>query len=220
MSSNLNATLSTSRRLPSFRTRLVVAGLAAMAFALPSLGRTAEPSRHAIVLADAEATAATISAGYAARGFAIERVNSTRTDLVGRSEDVAAAARELIASGVEPADITIVAAGDATSTALLASAVVGRLDVNYVLVGGCDPQLASNYRFRPSGRMLSLVEPGNNRSCRPQWTNAPRVSQRRELAVADVVNAWNHADAFNAMVQWSQGEYLEAQTKLIASNVR
>ena len=218
MSSNPNAS-SSSRRLPDLRTRLLIAGVAAMAFALPSVGHSATP-RHAIVLADSEASAVEISTGYAARGFTIDRANPTRTDVVGRAEEVAATARELIASGVDSADITIVAAGDATSTAVLASAVLGRLDVNYVLVGGCDPALANNYRFRPSGRMLSLVEPGTNRSCRPQWTDAPRVSQRRELAVADAGNVWKHAVAFNAMVQWSEGEYLEAQTQLVASTAR
>ena len=217
MSSNPNASSST-RRLPDLRTRLFIAGLAAVAFTLPGIGHSATP-RHAIVLADTDASAAQISTGYAARGFTIDRANPTQTDVVGRAEEVAAAARELIASGVDSADITIVAAGDATSTALLASAVLGRLDVNYVLVGGCDPALATSYRFRPSGRMLSLVEPGTSRSCRPQWTNAPRVSQRRELAITDAANVWNQADAFNAMVQWSEGGYLEAQTKLVASTV-
>jgi hypothetical protein len=218
MSSNPNAT-SFPRRLPDLRTRLLIAGLAAVAFMLPGLSHAAT-SRHAIVLADNDATAAEIRTGYAARGFTIDRANPTKADVVGRAEEVAAAARELIASGIDSADITIVAAGDATSTALLASAVLGRLDVNYVLVGGCDAQLASNYRFRPSGRMLSLVQPGSDRSCRPQWTNAPRVSQRRELSVADAAGVWKHADAFNAMVQWSEGEYIEAQTKLIASATR
>ena len=219
MSSNPNA-LSFPRRQLDLRTRLIVAGVTALAFSLPSLGHSATLQRHAIVLADSDATAAEISTGYAARGFTIDRAASNKADVVGRAEDVAAAARELIASGVDSADITIVAAGDATSTAVLASAVLGRLDVNYVLVGGCDPTLANNYRFRPSGRMLSLIEPGSNRSCRSQWTNAPRVSQRRELAIADSAGVWKHVDAFNAMVQWSEGEYLEAQTKLVATTAR
>ena len=215
MSSYPNA-LSFPRRQLNLRTRLFIAGAAALAFALPGIGHAATP-RHAIVLADSEAAAAEISTAYAARGFTIARANPTAADVVGRAEEVAAAAREVIANGVDSADITIVAAGDATSTALLASAVLGRLDMNYVLVGGCDPALASNYRFRPSGRMLSLVAPGANRSCTPQWSHAPRVSQRRELAVADAASVWKHADAFNAMVQWSQGGNVEAQTKLVAS---
>ena len=219
MSSNLYAKVHT-RRLPDFRTRILIAGLAALAFALPGLSHAAAAERHAIVLADTGANADAIGAGYAARGFAVDRADTQHADLVGRSNDVAAQARELIASGVDPADITIVAAGDTTSTAILASAVLGRLDVNYVLIGGCDATLRANYRFRPSGRMLSLVEPGKNRSCRPQWTDAPRVSQRRELNVDSVAVAWNEAGTFNAIVQWSQGEYLDADTKLVASNAR
>ena len=218
MSSYPNA-LSFPRRQLNLRTRLFVAGIAALAFALPGIGHSATP-RHAIVLADSEAAAADIRTAYAARGFTVANANPAAADVVGRAEEVAATARELIASGVDSADVTIVASGDATSTALLASAVLGRLDVNYVLVGGCDPALASNYRFRPSGRMLSLVQTGSNRSCGAQWSNAPRVSQRRELAVADTAAVWKRADAFNAMVQWSQGGNVDAQATLVASTAR
>ncbi|UXI69956.1 hypothetical protein [Tahibacter amnicola] len=200
------------------RALIAVVGGAVLA---PSFADAAE--RQALVLADAQPTVVSeaLGKGYRERGFAVQAMQPDASgDVVAYAESVARKAREMMAAGVEAADITIVASGDATSAAVLASAILGRLDMNYVLVGGCDPQLQANYRYRPSGRMLSLVEPGSSRSCRPEWSNAPRVSQRRELDLATTGFAAPGAPTLDAMVQWSQGEYLAARTDLIVANTR
>ena len=99
---------------------------------------------------------------------------------------VAAEVRMLTERGVAPGAITVLGAGTGTSVAILTSAVAGKRQVNYVLLGQCDPLLKVGYRFRMSGRVLGLRDSADSgsQSCRPLWSDSPKVSDRRDLVVS------------------------------------
>jgi hypothetical protein len=124
----------------------------------------------------------------------------TRPDYAHR---VASEIRALTARGVGPGDITVLGAGSGTSVAILTSAVMGTRRVNYVLLGECDPLLKVDYRFRMSGRVLGLrdVADSGSQSCRPLWTDSPKVSARRDM----VLSTAHGAALFNQpRVEWLQ----------------
>lgn len=99
---------------------------------------------------------------------------------------VAGEVRALTARGIAPEAITVLGAGTGTSVAILTSAVAGQRRVNYVLLGQCDPLLKVDYRFRMSGRVLGLRDSADSgsQSCRPLWSDSPKVSDRRDMVVS------------------------------------
>ena len=121
---------------------------------------------------------------------------------------VAAEVRALTARGVAPEAITVLGAGTGTSVAILTSAVAGKRQVNYVLLGQCDPLLKVDYRFRMRGGSLACaIRPTQDRNpaghcgvTRPRsptaatWWSAP-VMARRFL----ISHAWSGCS------RWSSG---------------
>ena len=98
---------------------------------------------------------------------------------------VAGEVRTLLSRGVKPAAITVLGAGTGTSVAALTSGVTGNRHVNYVLLGECDSMLKVEYRFRMSGRVLGLRDAADagSGSCRPLWSESPKVSGRRDVVL-------------------------------------
>ncbi len=94
--------------------------------------------------------------------------------------------RALIANGVAPEAITVLGAGSGTSIAALTSAATGNRHVNFVLLGRCDPLLKTSHTFRMSGRVLGLRDSADagSGSCRPLWSDSPKVSERRDMVVS------------------------------------
>lgn len=106
----------------------------------------------------------------------------TRVDYARR---VAGEVRALTAKGIAPAAITVLGAGTGTSVAVLTSAVTGNRRVNFVLLGQCDPLLKVDYTFRMSGRVLGMRDAADagSGSCRPLWSESPKVSERRDVVM-------------------------------------
>jgi hypothetical protein len=146
-----------------------------------------------------------------AQGFQVVSVDSEGQDRLTYAKRVAKEIRGLLAQGVPAAEINVVGVGTGSAVATLVSARVGDPDVNYVLLGRCDPILKSEYRFRMSGRVLGVQDDADtaSHSCRTLWTESPRVSDRQEV----VLHSGYGATLFHApreqwmapLVQWSGG---------------
>lgn len=146
-----------------------------------------------------------------AQGFQVVSVDSEGQDRLTYAKRVARDVRGLLAQGVPAAQINVVGAGTGSAVATLVSARVGDPDVNYVLLGRCDPILKSEYRFRMSGRVLGIQDDADtaSHSCRSLWSESPKVSDRQEL----VLHSGYGATLFHApreqwmapLVQWSDG---------------
>jgi hypothetical protein len=146
-----------------------------------------------------------------AQGFQVVSVDSEGQDRLTYAKRVAKEIRGLLAQGVPATDINVVGAGTGSAVATLVSARVGDPDVNYVLLGRCDPILKSEYRFRMSGRVLGIQDDADtaSHSCRALWSESPKVSDRQEL----VLHSSHGAALFHSpreqwmapLVQWSGG---------------
>ena len=144
--------------------------------------------------------------GFTVNTFAY--FGETKSDYARR---VAGEVRALISQGVRPAAITVLGAGTGTSIAVLTSAITGKRQVNYVLLGECDSQLKVDYRFRMSGRVLGLRDAADagSGSCRPLWSGSPNVGERRDI----VLNTGHGAALFDQprpewlqpVVEWAGG---------------
>lgn len=201
--SQSNVSLSPRRATPRLLLATLFMAMSATAMAAPQLVYV--PSTEAGVDHDAIVQAFT-EQGFQVRTFANEGENRLTW-----ARRVAGEVRGLMTQGVAPQEITVVGAGTGSGTAALASAVVGNARVNYVLLGQCDPILNAHYRFRMSGRVLGIRDDADSasHSCRQIWTESPRVSERRDMALNS-----GHGSAFfheprqewlQPLVAWSGG---------------
>ncbi len=129
-------------------------------------------------------------------GYRVTALSADGQDRLAYARRVADQVDALVARGVRPADISVVGVGSGSPVAALASAAAGRRDVSYVLLGGCDVVLKSEYRFRMSGRVLGVRDDADpaSHSCRALWQNSPKVSERLDL----VLNTGHGATLFDA----------------------
>lgn len=144
-----------------------------------------EHVRHLIYLsADrAEANSEAISQAFVDAGFRVTRMSAQDANTLNYARSAAREVRDLLASGVASEDISVVGAGNGSQAAVLTSAIIGKRDVSYVLLGQCDASLKDQYRFNMSGRVLGIRDKSDtsSHSCRALWHDAPRVSAQREL---------------------------------------
>lgn len=135
---------------------------------------------------------------------------------------VAGEIRDLIRQGVAPENISVVGAGSGSAIALLTSAAVGNRHVDYVVLGSCDNTLKSQYQFRPAGNVLGIrdVADSASGSCRPLWSQAPKLRARRDL----VLDTGHGAALFSTareewirpMVGWTRGGQVDVGDTKIA----
>ena len=184
---------------------LAIAMSAAIPAAAQSPQDNAMDARHLIYLPSRSPTVDqdAIIRALGDNGFSVITLpyaGETRPDYARR---VVGEIRALVARGVAPDDITVLGAGSGTSVAVLTSALASSRRVNYVLLGQCDPLLKVDYRFRMSGRVLGLrdVADAGSQSCRPLWTDSPKVSARRDM----VLSTAHGATVFDQpRVEWLQ----------------
>jgi hypothetical protein len=168
-----------SLHVPSIRTLAAVLALGAAGSAVAS---DSAGGRHLIYIPSATAQATAIGDAFMAQGFTVHALSLEPNDRTTQARTVARQVRALMADGVAAEDISVVGAGDFTA---LVSAATGSTQVNYVLLGGCDALLKSQYRFRMSGHVLGIRDSADSasHSCRALWQGAPRVTERRDLVV-------------------------------------
>jgi hypothetical protein len=166
----------------------LVATLVAVASVASAADGTAPDSSHVIYVPSRSTSVdhAAIVAALGDMGFTVDTMaygGEARSDYARR---VAGMIHSLLDAGVAPEQITVVGAGYGSPVAVLASAIAGNRNVNYVVLGGCDPQLKTDYTFRMSGRVLGVRDAGNlgSHSCRPLWRDAPKVRDRRDMVIA------------------------------------
>ena len=164
--------------------RFTVAALGGIALSFVHATETATPRMAIYLPAErAQADTAAIANALKEQGFTtilLERHGDSTADFARR---VARTVRDLRQQGTAPGDISVIGAGIGSETAILASSLVADRAVSYVLLGQCDWHLQDDYRFRMSGRVLGIHDASDrsSHSCRPLWSGAPNVSDRREL---------------------------------------
>lgn len=118
-------------------------------------------------------------------GFDVRTHAYAGEDAVTYARRIAREIRTLMATGTDPSRITVLGSGMGSTVAQLTSAAAGNRNVNYVLLGHCDPLLKDEVRFRMAGRILGLRDHADtdSDSCRPLWQDSPKVSARRDTVL-------------------------------------
>ena len=139
-------------------------------------------AHHLIYIPSATADATAITDAFIGQGFTVHALTLEQGNHAAQARTVARKVRALMADGIAADDISVIGAGDFTA---LVSAATGNSHVNYVLLGGCDAQLKSQYRFRMSGNVLGIRDSADtaSHSCRPLWQGSPRVHERHDQVV-------------------------------------
>jgi len=166
---------------PIHSMRVLVAALAMSAAGVATASDEAN-ARHLIYIPSATADATAVTDAFMGQGFTVHALSLEHGGHAAQARTVARQVRALIADGVAAEDISVVGVGDFTA---LVSAATGSSQVNYVLLGGCDADLKSQYRFRMSGNVLGIRDSADSasHSCRPLWQSSPRVHERRDQVV-------------------------------------
>lgn len=130
--------------------------------------------------------------------------------------------RGLIARGIAPETITVIGSGVGSPLTAMVSSATGDRRVNYVLLGGCDANLARAPRFHLSGRVLGLrdADDGASPSCRPLWRNAPKLTRQHDM----VLHSGHGAALFDAprdawirpVEQWGRSGQVDLGTMNVA----
>lgn len=170
---------------------LASALLVAMSVAMPAAAQGPQDdvsdAQHLIYLPSRSAGVdhAAIIQALGDLGFTVNTLAYAGEPKVDYARRAAGEVRALLSQGVKPAAITVLGAGTGSPVAALTSAVTGNRHVNYVLLGECDPLLKVDFRFRMSGRVLGLRDAADagSGSCRPLWSESPKVSERRDLVM-------------------------------------
>jgi len=131
--------------------------------------------------------------------------------------------RNLMDQGVAPENINVVGGGTGSAITLLTSAAVGNRHVDYVVLGNCDDTLKTQYRFRVAGNVLGIsdVADSSSRSCRPFWTSAPKLRNRRDLVLDTGYGAALFDTArdewMRPMVSWTRGGQVDVGATKVAA---
>jgi hypothetical protein len=103
-----------------------------------------------------------ILAAFAGRGFVvISEARSRGTDVWGYAKSVAGQVRQLLSSGVDAANITVVGASKGGAIAIAVSSMIQNDDVSYVIIAACSEKGIDLYASRGvflSGRVLSIYD--------------------------------------------------------------
>lgn len=165
--------------VPSIRT---LAAVLALSVAGTAAARHDANGRHLVYIPSSTAQASAITQAFIEQGFTVHTLSLEPKDRAAQARTVAREVRALMAGGIAAEDISVVGAGDFTA---LVSAATGNQQINYVLLGGCDALLKSEYRFRMSGHVLGIRDSADSasHSCRALWQGSPRVQERRDMVV-------------------------------------
>ena len=181
-------TLHPIRRVLPLASALLVAMSVAMPAAAQGPQGDVSDAQHLIYLPSRSAGVdhAAIIQALGELGFTVNTLAYAGEPSVDYAMRAAGEIHTLLSQGVKPAAITVLGAGTGSPVAVLTSAVTGNRHVNYVLLGECDPLIKVDYRdFRMSGRVLGLRDAADSGSgsCRPLWSDAPKVSGRRDVVL-------------------------------------
>jgi hypothetical protein len=148
---------------------------------------------------------------FEGEGFTVVTLAYAGEDDLAYARRVRGEVRALLASGVDPAAITVVGAGTASPVAALVSATTGDRGVNYALLGNCDERLADAPGFHMSGRVLGVRDAGDTASlsCRRLWRDSPKLGDRRDLVLhtghGEALFDAPRAQWLQPLADWSRG---------------
>lgn len=190
----------------------------ALAVALPAAAQEAPAPNPQIVYLPSSSSSvdnAAITAAFVQQGFNVDVFEPVDSDPVDYAKRVSRHVRGLVAAGMKPSNISVVAAGDRSPVAVLTSAMTNQRQVAYVMLGNCDTQLRSAYGWQMSGRVLGVRDAGDSdsHSCRPLWQGAPKVSERRDLVLDTGYGAalfdQPRAEWMQPVADWNRGGHVE-----------
>ena len=126
---------------------------------------------------------AEILQAFADRGFTViseARPAGTRPDVY--ADRVIGQVRQMLDGGVPGGNVSVVGFSKGGVMALLASRIVGRDEVNWVIQAGCGPWIERFPEFIPSGRILSQIDQADTaaQSCSNLFSRMPEASVSKE----------------------------------------
>lgn len=109
--------------------------------------------------------------------------------------------RSLLASGVDPSQITIVGASKGAVIAALVSTRLRQPHVNYVLLANCNRWLIRTHNPHLTGEVLSIYERSDDvgGSCAAVIARSPAVTRYKEVALH---TGLGHGMVYRPLAQW------------------
>ena len=139
---------------------------------------------------------------FADRGFVViseARPRGTRPDVF--TEHVAEQVHTLLDRGVPEEHITVVGFSKGGVIALLASAQVGRDDVNWVIQAGCGRWIERMPDFVPAGHILSQIDRADDIAANCQEA-AARMADRTSFTETELDVGEGHGTFYTVRPEW------------------
>lgn len=121
---------------------------------------------------------------FSGAGFVvISEARAKDTDVKQYAEKVVAQVNALLKAGVPPRQVTVVGASKGSMIAMHASTLLGRGDVNFVLIAGCGAQTLKNPELNLRGRVLSIYDASDEGAgtCEKLLARSAGLSKRDEV---------------------------------------
>ena len=153
---------------------------------------------------------AAILQAFSDRGFTViseARPSGTRPDVY--ADHVVAQVRRLLDKGVPEDHVTVVGFSKGGVIALLASQIIGRDQVTWIIQGGCGPWIEKMPDFVPAGRILSQIDGADDvaQSCSAVFLRMPEgsVSDENTLELGSGHGAFYtvNPEWFEPAVEWA-----------------
>ena len=153
---------------------------------------------------------AEILQAFADRGFTViseARPAGTRPDIY--ADHLITEVRGLLDGGVPEEQVTVVGFSKGGVIALLASRIIAREQVSWIIQGGCGPWLDRFPEFVPGGRLLSQIDQADDvaRSCQDLFTRMPEgaVFEENTLELGSGHGAFYtvNPEWFEPAVEWA-----------------
>jgi hypothetical protein len=128
-------------------------------------------------------------------------VRPKETSLAQGAQTLVSEIRALLASGVDPQDITVVGASQGGLISLIASTELANDRLNFVILGACSAWAQTNLKLKLRGRILSIYEQGDpfGDSCSAIARSSGRVAAYREVPLH---TGLRHGFLYRPLPEW------------------
>ena len=135
-------------------------------------------------------------------GFVVKsELRRKGTDVIEYSTELTNQVQELINTGTDPKNITIVGASKGALIAMLTSTQLQNQNVNFVIIANCNNWVKTNYEIKLCGRILSIYEESDNigSSCQEIFSDSTCDLVAEEIVLK---TGKKHGIIFKPLPEW------------------
>ena len=131
----------------------------------------------------------------------VSDVRPKGTDPSAYADMLVAKIRKKIATGVPPANITVVGASKGSVIAMLVSSRLRVSGIRYVFLANCNAWMERTFAPRFTGDVLSIYEASDEmaQSCRPIASRSPSIGQFKEIRLE---TGLGHGIVYRPLSEW------------------